>query len=73
MTSTEFELLISAVTILAAWFIGNKSVWGQRLSFLANIFWWIYVIAYQRYGLIPLQVMFLVIGIRNLIKWENEK
>jgi hypothetical protein len=72
MTSTQFELMISTVTIAASWFIGNKNVWGQRLGMVANLSWWAYVLIYHRYGLIPMECMFTVIQIRNLIKWEKE-
>ena len=73
MTATQVELAISVITIAAAWMIGNKSVWGQRLGLLANLSWWFYVIMFQRWGLVPMEMMFTVIQIRNLIKWEKEK
>lgn len=73
MTSTQFELMISVITIVSAWLIGNKSVWGQRLGLLANLCWWAYVLIYRRYGLIPMEAMFTIIMVRNVIKWEKEK
>lgn len=72
ISSTAFELLISTVTIVSAWFIGNKSVWGQRLGLLANICWWLYVVIYHRWGFIPTEIFFTIITIRNLVKWEKE-
>ena len=72
MNATEVELIISVVTIAAAWMIGNKSVWGQRLGMVANLCWWYYVIAFERWGLLPMEAMFTVIQVRNLIKWEKE-
>jgi hypothetical protein len=71
--ATITELAISVITLVSAWFIGNKSVWGQRLSLIANLSWWFYVIAFGRWGLAPMQAFFLVITIRNLIKWEKER
>ena len=35
-----FELALSAVSLASGWYIGNKSVWGQRLALLANALWW---------------------------------
>ena len=72
-TSTIVEFIISITTLISAWFIGNKNVWGQRLAILANIQWWIYVIVFQRWGLVPMEIFFTIITIRNLIKWEKEK
>ena len=71
--STITEVSISVITLVSAWFIGNKNVWGQRFGLLANLGWWFYVIAFQRYGLIPMEVFFTIMCVRNLIKWEKEK
>jgi len=71
--ATITEILISIVTLISAWFIGNKNVWGQRLGLLANLCWWFYVIAFKRYGLVPMEAFFTILSIRNLIKWEKEK
>lgn len=70
--ATITELSISVITLISAWFIGNKSVWGQRLGLAANLAWWFYVIAFGRWGLAPMQLFFTVLTIRNLIKWEKE-
>lgn len=66
------ELIISAVTLASGWFIGNKSVWGQRLAVLANIGWWFYILAFQHWGLVPMEIGFTIIVIRSEIKWERE-
>lgn len=67
------EISISVITLASAWLIGNKSVWGQRLGLLANLCWWFYVLAFKRYGLIPMETVFTIMTVRNLIKWEKEK
>lgn len=66
------EFLISTITLVSAWYIGDKNVWGQRLGLLANMAWWFYVIAFGRWGLAPMEVVFTIMCIRNLIKWEKE-
>jgi hypothetical protein len=71
--STITELAISTTTLASAWLTGNKNVWGMRLGLIANLMWWYYVIAFQRWGMIPMQIFFLFICTRNLIKWEKEK
>lgn len=70
--STVTEILISIITLISAWFIGNKNVWGQRIGLLANLAWWFYVLAFKRYGLVPMEIFFTIMCIRNLIKWEKE-
>lgn len=67
-----FEIVMSFVTLAAAWVVGNKNVWGQRLNMLAILLWWIYIPLAQAWGLIPMQIGFLVIGTRNWIRWERE-
>ena len=67
------EISISVVTLISAWLIGNKSVWGQRIGLAANACWWFYVIFFQRWGLAPMQIVFTIMSIRNLIKWEKEE
>jgi hypothetical protein len=72
ISSTSYELLISGVTIISAWYIGNKNVWGQRLGLFCNILWWLYVFIYHRWGFMPVEIFFTIITIRNLVKWEKE-
>jgi len=67
------EIIIGVMSLLSAWLIGNKSVWGQRLGLVANLGWWFYIIFFKRYGFIPMEIFFTVIVIRNLIKWEREE
>ena len=71
-TSTIVELAISVITLVSAWFIGNKSVWGQRLGLLANLCWWYYVLTFKRWGMVPMEFFFTVMCIRNLLKWEKD-
>ena len=66
------ESIIGVLTVLATWLIGNKSKWGQRISALANIGWWIYIVVFQHWGLVPMEVFLTIVIVRNLIKWERE-
>jgi nicotinamide riboside transporter PnuC len=72
MTPTKLEIIISIITLISAYLIGNKNVWGQRVGLIANIVWWIYILTYKRYGLIPMEFFYSIMTIRNLIKWERE-
>lgn len=73
MTSSFIvESIIGVLTVLATWLIGNKNRWGQRISFLANVGWWIYIVAFQHWGLVPMQLVLSIVITRNLIKWERE-
>lgn len=69
---TITELAISTVTVFSGWLIGDKSVWGQRLAVTANIGWWIYILGFKHYGLVPMEIAFSIIVVRSLIKWERD-
>jgi hypothetical protein len=71
-TSFVVESIIGVLTVVATWLIGNKSVWGQRISVVNNIGWWIYIVAFQHWGLVPMEVFLTVVVVRNWIKWEKE-
>jgi hypothetical protein len=55
-------ILVAVSTIL---------LWG--LFYLLLVVGVFIVVTFRRYGLIPMEAFFTVIGIRNLIKWEREK
>ncbi len=67
------QLTISAASLAAAWLIGSKNVWGQRLSVVAHPLWWIYIVMSRQWGLIPLEVGYTVIVARALILWERDE
>jgi hypothetical protein len=67
-----FELAMSAVTLVSGWLVGNKNVWGQRLSLLANIMWWVYILWTKAWGLVPMEIGFSIIVFRAWRMWEQD-
>ena len=66
------QLSASALTIAASWFYGNKSAAGPWLGIASQVPWNIIMIHGALWGLAPVNIMMLVIHIRNLIKWRKE-
>jgi hypothetical protein len=63
-----------AVTVLAAWFVGNQSKhgrsWGFWLFLLSNLLWIVWSWHDHAYALIALQIALAIINIRGAHKNE---
>lgn len=67
-----WQLSASALTIAGSFLYGNKSKWGPSLGIAAQVPWWVIMFHGSLWGLAPVNVMMLVIHIRNLMKWNKE-
>lgn len=63
--------VISFVSVLVLWLMGNKSKWGPRIGVLNQLLWFWFVLSEKQYGLLLGVIMFTVVQIRNLIRWED--
>ncbi len=66
------DWLISIISCIILWLMGNKSKWGPRLGILNQTLWIIYAVSIEQYGLLLGVLTYTVIHIRNCIKWETE-
>lgn len=66
------QLAASALTIGASWFYGNKSHAGPWIGIASQVPWNIIMVHGHLWGLAPVNIMMLVIHIRNLIKWRAD-
>ncbi|GAH38109.1 unnamed protein product [marine sediment metagenome] len=64
--------VLSTTSIVILWLMGNKSPWGPRLGLANQILWVYYVTATDQWGLLPGVLIYTVIHIRNIIKWQAE-
>lgn len=69
---TLVQLAASALTIAGSWFYGNKSPLGPWAGIAAQVPWNIIMIHGSLWGLAPVNIMMLVIHIRNLVKWRAD-
>lgn len=65
------DWLLSGISALMLWQMGNKSIWGPRIGLAAQVLWLYFAIDSKNYGLVPGVAMFAVVHIRNLHKWSK--
>lgn len=66
------QLTASLLTIAASWFYGNKSHAGPWLGLASQVPWNIIMFSGALWGLAPVNIMMLVIHVRNLLKWRAD-
>lgn len=63
--------ILSFTSVIVLWLMGNKSKWGPRIGILNQILWIVYSISLREWGLLPGVIMYTIVHIRNLKRWEN--
>jgi hypothetical protein len=72
MMTVCLSWILSGTSALMLWLMGNKSKWGPRLGIANQVIWLIYAIMIKQWGLIPGVLIYAVVHIRNLAKWEKK-
>ncbi len=67
------DWLLSGISILMLWLMGNKSRWGPIVGIVTQVLWLIYVLNTEQHGLLIGTVAYAVIHVRNLRKWNKEQ
>jgi hypothetical protein len=65
------QLAASASTIVGSWLYGNKSVYGPALGVVSQVFWWTIMFQGELWGLLPVNIVMLIIHVRNFRKWKT--
>jgi hypothetical protein len=71
MTPEVLAWVLSLTSGLMLWLMGNKSKWGPRVGIANQGLWIIYAVWLHQYGLLPGVAIYLVIHIRNAVKWRT--
>lgn len=66
-----WQLSASALTLAGSWLYGNKSLGGPVFGIAAQVPWWVIMYQQSLWGLLPVNIMMLVIHVRNLSKWSG--
>ena len=69
----EFSYLLSIISLVTLWLIGNKNKAGFVLGLLNQVLWIWYALMLKQYGLLVGVIAYAVIYIRNLIKWNKDE
>jgi hypothetical protein len=59
------EFLASIAAIITVWVYGNKNNKAPIIGMIGQMFWWVLTFYSEMWGLIPLNVVMLIIHIRN--------
>jgi hypothetical protein len=72
MTFTDwFPWILSAVSCVMLWLMGNKSRWGPAFGIFNQVLWVAYVLVTRQWGFLPGVIAYTVIHIRNLWRWTQ--
>jgi hypothetical protein len=66
-----FQLLISGLIITAAILNGEVKIQGWLVLSLAQVIFLTYVVITRQWGLVPNNVVMLLIAVRNYRKWKR--
>lgn len=62
-------LMLSVLTVLGMWLIGNKNRLGWVVGLINQVLWISFAILFKAWGLLPLSLVLIVVYVRNLHKW----
>ncbi len=65
-------LATSIVTLVAMHRVGSKKTDGWALSLANQVLWLWFIVAFQAWGLLPLNVALTAMYARNLARWRRE-
>ena len=72
MNATVMSYIISVISLLSLWLVGNKNKWGWIIGILNQGLWTVYAIKLQQWGLLIGVVAYTIVDIRNLLKWKDQ-
>ena len=72
MSTNTFSYILSVLSLISLWLMGNKSIWGIRIGLLNQVLWIVYALMLEQYGLLIGVFAYTIIHIRNLEKWTND-
>jgi hypothetical protein len=66
------DWILSILSTIMLWMMGNKNKFAPILGVITQILWIYYAIAIHQYGLLVGTIAYLIVHIRNAIKWNNQ-
>ncbi len=73
MSANTFSFILSALSLLSLWLMGNKIKLGIVVGLANQLLWVVYAVMLKQYGLLIGVIAYTIIHIRNLAKWSKEK
>jgi len=66
-------LLLSCTTLTTMWAAGNHKWWAWLVGLVGQAGWFLFIVLFGAWGLLPMAIVLTVIYARNLRKWHHEK
>ena len=73
MLELGIALLTSAITLWSMWLAGNNKAFGWLVGVANQAVWFIFILVFQAWGLLPLNVALTFVYARNFKKWTDEE
>jgi len=73
VSANTFSFILSALSLLSLWLMGNKNKLGMVVGLANQLLWVVYAVMLKQYGLLIGVIAYTIIHIRNLAKWSKEK
>ncbi len=72
MNQQIIALATGLVTIFGVWLQGNHRWEGWLVGLLNQGLWFVFIVVFGAWGLLPLCAVFGAVDLRNLLKWRRE-
>ena len=72
MTQQVIALATSVFTFLGLWLVGSKRTIGWTVNLGNQALWFVFIVAFGAWGLLPLNIALVVVNARALVKWRKE-
>jgi nicotinamide riboside transporter PnuC len=73
MLKTVLPYIASSMTLLGMWLISQKRSVGWIVGLINQGIWILFDFMYNAFGLLPLQLVLIVIYTNALIKWRRDE
>ncbi len=72
MNTNILSYVLSALSLLSLWLVGNKNKLGFVVGLINQVLWVVYAVSLKQWGLLGGVVAYTFINIRNLVKWNKD-
>jgi hypothetical protein len=64
------DWILSLLSMIMLWTMGNKNRFGPLIGIASQLLWIYYALSLKQYGLLLGTLGYLIIHVRNFIKWN---
>lgn len=72
MLAQAIAILTSVITLASMWMAGNEKAFGWILGMLNQVIWFVFILVFGAWGLLPLNIALVFVYGRNYYKWKTE-